>query len=161
MGMDVSGKKPTTEAGAYFRNNVWWWRPLWDYCCEVGSDVISTKIANACHYNDGAGLSASGAKRLAKILRERISDGSCAEYARKHEARLASLPDEICELCDGTGIRPWEGGKAGCNGCGSSVTSMEPGTGKRRPIDASYPFSVENVEEFATFLEGSGGFQVY
>ena len=20
--------------GVYFRNNVWWWRPLWDYVCN-------------------------------------------------------------------------------------------------------------------------------
>ena len=20
--------------GVYFRNNVWWWRPLWNYVCE-------------------------------------------------------------------------------------------------------------------------------
>lgn len=28
MGMDVSGINPTTEAGKYFRANVWSWRPL-------------------------------------------------------------------------------------------------------------------------------------
>ena len=38
MGMDVYGIAPTSERGEYFRNNVWWWRPLWDYCCEVDSE---------------------------------------------------------------------------------------------------------------------------
>lgn len=28
MGMDLYGKKPLNPVGEYFRNNVWWWRPL-------------------------------------------------------------------------------------------------------------------------------------
>jgi hypothetical protein len=28
MGMDVYGKEPKSDKGEYFRNNVWWWRPL-------------------------------------------------------------------------------------------------------------------------------------
>ena len=35
MGMDVFGKNPTDEKGAYFRNNVWFWHPLWDYCLHL------------------------------------------------------------------------------------------------------------------------------
>jgi hypothetical protein len=28
MGMDVYGRNPTSEAGKYFRANVWSWRPI-------------------------------------------------------------------------------------------------------------------------------------
>ena len=38
MGMDVIGLKPTSKEGEYFRNNVWWWGPLADYCMEVAPD---------------------------------------------------------------------------------------------------------------------------
>ena len=27
--------------GEYFRNNVWWWRPLWDYVYSLCDDFIS------------------------------------------------------------------------------------------------------------------------
>ena len=27
--------------GFYFRNNVWWWRPLWDYVCTVCDSVMT------------------------------------------------------------------------------------------------------------------------
>ena len=27
--------------GIYFRNNCWWWRPLWNYCYHVADDIIS------------------------------------------------------------------------------------------------------------------------
>ena len=35
MGMDVYGIAPEKEWGEYFRSNVWWWRPLWDYTAEI------------------------------------------------------------------------------------------------------------------------------
>jgi hypothetical protein len=39
MGMDVYGKDAVSEKGEYFRNNVWYWRPLWNYCIEVAPDL--------------------------------------------------------------------------------------------------------------------------
>lgn len=85
MGMDVNGKAPTTEAGKYFSNNVWWWHPLWDYCCEVAPDIIDSKLAKSGHYNDGAGLDAHGAGLLAVRLRELIVKGEVAEYAARYQ----------------------------------------------------------------------------
>ena len=48
MGMDVYGLNPDK----YFRNNVWWWRPLWDYVCNTCYDILSEKDMNAGSYND-------------------------------------------------------------------------------------------------------------
>ena len=41
MGMDIHARNPTGERGAYFRNNVWWWRPLADYCITVAPDICA------------------------------------------------------------------------------------------------------------------------
>ena len=30
--------------GVYFRNNVWWWRPLWNYCYAVAEDIIEPNM---------------------------------------------------------------------------------------------------------------------
>jgi hypothetical protein len=35
MGFDVYGKSARSEKGEYFRNNVWWWRPLAEYVLET------------------------------------------------------------------------------------------------------------------------------
>jgi hypothetical protein len=54
MGTDVIGRKPTSEAGAYFGLNVWSWRPLAEYCLKMAPD-----IAGRCTHwqsNDGDGL---------------------------------------------------------------------------------------------------------
>jgi len=170
MGMDVYGKHARSEAGAYFRNNVWWWRPLADYILANGPAVVHK--CKYWHSNDGAGLNTRDSLTLAKWLREEIASGRCKEYADKHEAERKALPRETCEWCKGTGIRsdevavkngmherviakeghPRNGQKGWCNAC--------DGIGTRESFAAAYPFSVENCAEFATFLEQCGGFGI-
>ena len=43
MGFDVYGMDPQTEKGHYFRNNVWFWRPLWQLICEECDDILTKK----------------------------------------------------------------------------------------------------------------------
>lgn len=174
MGMDVIGKNPTSERGEYFRNNIWWWRPLWDYCCRVGGDFIPHAVAEGGQLNDGVGLNGDDSTRLAQILREEIERGNTAEHERQHNEYRASLPREACTVCDSTGIRTDEVGvKMGmperelspeaqiytgrthgwCNAC--------EGIGTQEAWLAGYPFTTENVREFADFLADSGGFEVW
>jgi hypothetical protein len=67
MGMDVYGTEPKNEKGAYFRNNVWWWRPLWEYCEFVAPELTCT-VENG-YSNDVDGLDGEDAKDIAKALR--------------------------------------------------------------------------------------------
>lgn len=173
MGMDVYGKNATTERGKYFRNNAWWWRPLWDYCHQIASDVISEALHKSGHYNDGAGLDAADSIRLATRLDAEIAGGRTAIFSNDYEARRNGEPDEECDLCEGTGVRhdavgvahkmaerliddpknPRYGQRGYCNKC--------EGAGHLRPSSTHYPFSVENVQEFAAFLRECGGFTIF
>lgn len=159
MGMDVYGRAATAEEGEYFRNNVWWWRPLARYCRSIAPAIT----ARCRHWdtNDGDGLDASGATALADALQAEIDAGRCADYAASYEAKIKAMPDETCDLCQGTGTRqplPIRGAgdpKAGgipCNGCG--------GTGAVRPPQTHYPFTEDNVQNFVRFLRASGGFRI-
>ncbi len=109
MGMDVYGKKPSSEAGKYFRNNIWWWHPLASYIVKRGPPEVTRKC-RYWHSNDHDGLNAKDALKLAQWLRQELADGSCEAYAD-------SLDEEA--------------------------------------------FSVENVREFAVFLEACGGFEIW
>jgi hypothetical protein len=93
--MDLYGKAPTAEVGAYFRNTVWWWHPLWTYLEEIAPEL--TAGING-HYNDGDGLSTDAATQLLSILNNEITSGRTAEYAEARAQYLASLPDEPCDL---------------------------------------------------------------
>jgi hypothetical protein len=154
MGMDVYGKNPKNERGEYFRNNVWWWRPLWRYCEHVASELIPN--GNLGHSNDGWGLDAVNAEELGQRLLLLIAEGKTKQHEDEYMAALKALPLEPCEICAGTGKRkepPQSGaGNIHCNGC--------DGKGKRESFAAHYPFSTDNVREFAEFCISSGGFKI-
>ena len=172
MGMDVYGRAPKSEKGEYFRNNVWWWHPLADFICANYGD-----IARHCaewHTNSGDGLDAEQTEQLVRAIKADIASGMVAEFARRYDEHIANLPRQDCGWCDATGIRtdsvgfelgmhdkelPDEiksivGRSYGwCNGC--------EGIGTTESFEASYPFDVENVQEFVEFLEHSGGFRIH
>ncbi len=94
MGMDVYGKKPKTQKGEYFRNNVWYWHPLWDYCQYV-SPEIATKV-NYPHSNDGDGLDNVNARKLGFALSASIEDGTAEEYIENYYDMVKNSPQESC-----------------------------------------------------------------
>lgn len=174
MGMDVYGKNPTSEAGKYFRRNVWHWRRLADLVI-----VLEPELASKCKYwqsNDGAGLNARDSRTMADRLDKHVADGMVKKLVDKEDAALASLPREKCAFCNGTGIRtdeigekngmpdkivepqpdepgnPRVGLKGWCNGC--------DGWGTRKNDALMYWVVPEDVTEFAAFMRASGGFRI-
>jgi|TARA_Y100000310_G_scaffold193888_1_gene193829 hypothetical protein len=150
MGMDIYGNKPTSPKGEYFRANVWYWRPLWNYCCENCS--ISQKLAEGGHYNDGMGMNSAQAAHLAEELQNLLDSKHVANHRLNEERRLRALPDEVCVICGGKGIRSDAIVQGECNGCS--------GKGRRRPFSTWYSFHEEVVAEFIEFLRDSGGFSI-
>jgi hypothetical protein len=157
MGYDVYGKAATAEVGKYFRNNIWWWHPLWSYCEEIAPDLTEGVIG---HSNDGDGLDDVGACTLAELLTAELSSRRTAQYGADEAARLATLPDEPCSICQGTGVRTDKIGRdAGmdvrgwCNGC--------DGKGANQAWLRNYVFSVENVAAFRDFVAANGGFEIW
>ena len=153
MGMDVYGKNATNEKGEYFRNNVWWWRPLWDYCEELYEPCREV----SGHTNDGDGFGEAHSLQLSRILFDEIESGRTADYATARELLISAMERPTCRICEGTGQRPdglygveWK--EKGCNAC--------RGEGTTDPMAANYDFDVDNVREFALFLATCGGFEI-
>ena len=154
MGMDVNGRKPKSKVGEYFRNNVWWWRPLWMFCEDIAPDLIPKD--NLGHSNDGWGLNCTHSLQLAERLTELLDAGEVKKYEEGYTKMLKETPLQECTICGGTGQRlppPKCGaGDQPCNGCGE--------TGKREADSTHYPFSEENVKIFRDFLRECGGFSI-
>jgi len=147
MGMDVFGKKPKNKSGEYFRNNVWYWHPLWDFCSQIAPE-ITAKVPDA-HSNSGDGLNAGDSIKLATRLKNAIKSGIAVSYIEKFNelknsanatecycisAKLKVLKSSACFICKGTGL-------------------MED------PIK-SYSINKENILNFILFLENCGGFEI-
>ena len=115
------------NAGVYFRNNCWWWRPLWNFCAHHCPELIDEETFQSGHCNDGAGLNAKDSIKLGVKLLTLIEDGTAAHHEKEiilsNEEAIAKDPDN---------------GLAG-----------------------AYPFSVENVKEFADFCLQCGGFKIW
>jgi hypothetical protein len=169
MGMDVYGTKPKNETGEYFRRNVWGWRGLWDYCLDTFEIVADVNG----HDNNGDGLNAEKSAILAEQMKADIASGAAQDYITARNHKLASLERLTCEWCDGTGIRTDEVGMfqdmptrelspemamltgrthGFCNGCS--------GEGKKDNWETNYQFDLEDIKEFAEFIENSGGFKI-
>ena len=146
--------------GSYFRANVWYWRPLWQYVTVACEDILTEKDMERGEYNDGHRISKTKANRIASRLKNADKNGEIMKYESEYKAYLKSLPEEDCNICEGTGVREDEIGKEArekneeykCNGC--------LGEGKRDNFGTHYPFESEEVMRFAEFCEQSGGFEI-
>ena len=136
--------------GVYFRNNCWWWRPLWNYCYHVADDIISEELYESGHSNSGAGLNAKDAEWLGERLLDELSEGNTIEYQARYQQQLDDMPDDDCGVCNNN--NHGDSKKKECTSCNK--------TGKRENWDKSYPFDIDNVKEFAEFCIQSGGFEI-
>tara|TARA_R100000656_G_scaffold27433_2_gene24032 strand:+ start:584 stop:1129 length:546 start_codon:yes stop_codon:yes gene_type:complete len=180
MGFDVYGLRPETDVvpdqpnwsqnnydeeqakayfawqentpGAYFRNNVWWWRPLWNYVSFMCNDILTDEDIDEGCMNSGHRISKTKAKKIAARLRKLDKQGHTKEYELERNESLDDLKMEECDLCKGTGLRNDEYVQGKCNGC--------DGIGEKKPFIAEYPFNVKNVRDFAHFCDKSGGFEI-
>ena len=138
------------NVGYYFRNNCWWWRPLWNYCYHVADGLISEELFDSGHNNSGAGLDDKDAKELGKRLLKQIELGGTVQYQASYEQYLDDLPDSDCGVCNGNNRGNKK--KKDCKICKT--------TGKATNFNKNYPFDVDNVKDFAEFCIESGGFKI-
>ena len=111
------------NCGVYFRNNVWSWRPLWNFVSSVCESILTEKDIESGSYNDGHAISKTKANRIASRLFKLIRKGDVKAYESAYRRQQQSLSED-----------DW---------------------------DRSYPFSEDNVREFANFCLNSGGFEIW
>ena len=71
--------------GMYFRNNVWWWRPLWTFVSENCDDILTDEdIEHGC-YNNNHEINEKKAKKIAERLYMLIEDKTVADYELAYE----------------------------------------------------------------------------
>jgi hypothetical protein len=71
--------------GLYFRNNVWWWRPLWEFVCYACDDILDQKDMTSGSYNDGHEISKKKSKLISQRLHTLVKDGTVKQHEEEYE----------------------------------------------------------------------------
>lgn len=136
MGMDVYGNKPTSQAGEYFRANIWSWRPIHALMMELCSDMLSAQLLGDMSYNDGAGPA---------------DQETCTEMADRFAAWLSANPNG--HVLESTDLRVDKTGRfvdSGASPSNADIQTFSP-----------YCADAEHVQEWIAFLRHCGGFSVW
>ena len=151
--------------GDYFRSNVWWWRPLASYVINY-TGCVDENDAEMWGTNDGHEVDNETAQQIHNQLQVLIESGHTQKFqddyekervkAEKHndkvEKELKKFCDSVEKKLGKTNLAPNDFPKA-------DHDEWERIYHKRK-WNASYPFSVDHVKEFAEFCRFSGGFKI-
>ena len=80
--------------GAYFRNNVWWWRPLWHFVTATCDNILTEKDMEYGSSNDGHKISKTKAKKIAVKLRKALKDGDVDAYESWYTRKVSQLDEK-------------------------------------------------------------------
>jgi hypothetical protein len=178
VGYDIVGRAPTSPEGEYFRSSIWRWRPLVELITDLCPE--ETQACLGWLYNDGDGLDADGAKRLARRLETLVAEGAIDVYCREQNSKAEALLDVARERHPQFDIR--RSGTATSNDHGRihldrrvmlSIGNIPDGeeafvkasiaalTVIRPALDGAFPVTQAEVEAFTRFATNSGGFNIF
>ena len=157
--------------GVYFRNNWWYWRPMWDFVNEKCNDLIDEELYDKGHGNDGEVDQELAIDISKRILTKEVLD----EAKRKQEEydKDAKPKQEFNELLSKAGhlyfdeiIKPMYPDKK--NFTPADLEKLDKDAYKKWATlifdlqygETNYPFRWENVKEFGEFCAQSGGFEI-
>jgi hypothetical protein len=166
MGFDLySLGNHKTEDGEYFRNNVWWWRRLASFVCEH-TGVIAEEHKYFWQSNDGHEVDEQTAKQIAKQLKALIKDGTVSKAIIEVEQEMekAEKNNKFVDRCHEMLRAKVEKETNKSNLAPADYPKDDHDTWdwiqSKYSYGSSYPFTMENVEQFIEFCEQSNGFRI-
>jgi protoheme ferro-lyase len=152
--------------GHYFRNNVWWWRPLAQYVLQLMGNEFTEDEKASWHHNDGFEVSEEQARKIADRLEQELKTKRVKTVENFYKARMLraeqhnkiveqkheELKKIVAEKTGKTNLVPRD--------YPEPFNSQWDDIQKQFNYESSYPFSEDNVIEFMRFCRESGGFQI-
>ena len=167
---DLQNKFRDANPGEYFRANVWGWRPIWEFVCEVCPDILTEEDYTKGQYNDNHLIEADRARDIAKRLREKMD--LARDRQKKYEAE-APNKEKFNTMLENAATFIFEKiskPKSELITCPGDMQIHDPENYKRWETlinynnikfdEMSYPIDADFIEEFANFAEHSGGFRI-
>ena len=156
----------TVVTGSYFRNNVWWWRPLWMFISMQCDDILTEEDLAEGGSNSGHKICKTKAKRVASRIRRLDKEGVIESFQKTHDERRAratkhnnrimkkkdALNEVVKEYCGVKSIAPMDYPPA--------FSDKWEELQEQEKWEGHYPFNADNVREFGEFCDNSGGFEI-
>ena len=92
---DALDKYEEQVVGDYFRNNVWFWRPLWMFVCNNCHDILSEKNMRGGSFNNGHIISKTKATRIGKRLKKLFLNGTAKKFEIENNKEFDSDGNKI------------------------------------------------------------------
>jgi len=163
---EEKSKYEEINKGIYFRNNVWWWRPLANLIREYNSSWLTEEQQERLHDNSGFEFSESEAMTIYKSLKKIIKNGTCkkietewkkkAKQAEKWNKGIEKQMDKLSKLAE---KKLGKKDVAPIN-YPPEIKQKWDKLWESQDRTCSYPFAVRNVERFCEFLKECGGFKI-
>lgn len=155
MGMDIYGKNEP----AYFRANLWGWRPIHGISAMAIDKYNLELSTNGWGNNDGCGLETDEeCNTLATAITRMITESD----------ELFSGDDDVIYLClgmwctnSGEFVPDEEVEELNNKYTKGSIIKSPIVTSKGTLVYPSHSTSIERVKEWVNFLETCGGFQIF
>ena len=159
---EQQSKYEEANVGIYFRNNVWWWRPLADLVVKL-CKLLDEKQKEHLHDNSGYEYDEATAKYIADTLEAFVKSPMAKRTEKEHkkaikkaevhnkkvQVKLDALRKDAIAQTGNKNIAPRDYPKD-LNDKWESIYAL-------RDHIESYPFSLKNVKEF---MRECGGFTV-
>jgi hypothetical protein len=151
--------------GEYFRANVWFWRPIWNFVCASCDDFLSDDDINAGLSNSGDEICKTKANRIASRLRKLDKQGIIQTWEdemmipyneakihnKKVDAELDVFQDKM-RIKYGSDIVP--------SNYDVHDKPIWDSIYHKRSWASSYPPSRDAIVRFGVFCGESGGFAI-
>ena len=161
----ISNKWEADNVGIYFRNNVWWWRPLADLVIKL-CKLLDEKQKEHLHDNGGYEYNEATANYIADTLEAFVKSPVAKRteiahkkqmkkadaYNKKVQIKLDALRVDAIAKTGNKNIAPRDYPK--------DLNDKWESIYRERDYTANYPFALKNVKEFIKFLRECGGFTV-
>jgi hypothetical protein len=180
---EIDWNKPTTEeernkyfkklekfeaenVGYYFRNNVWFWRPLANLITVLNEEWLTEEQKERLQDNSGFEFSEEEAIRIKLSLEKAINSGwlKKAEKQWKKEAKQAELwnaqINEQMEKLKKEAIKETAQAHIVPRDYPPHLKLKWDKLWESEDRTSNYPVSLKNAEEFVAFLNECGGFKV-
>ena len=161
----ISNKWEADNVGIYFRNNVWWWRPLADLVIKL-CKLLDEKQKEHLHDNGGYEYNEATANYIADTLEAFVKSpvAKRTEIAHKKQMKKADAHNKKVQI-KLDALRVDAIAKTGNKNIAprdypKDLNDKWESIYRERDYTANYPFALKNVKEFIQFLRQCGGFTV-